>query len=79
MSTRPSRSRAPTTTARRRLFELYCKGVDLRVTDADVEKVLERTDGVTASFFKELLRRATVKAVKAGGQPAADGRRPVTG
>jgi hypothetical protein len=29
-----------------------------QVTDADVEAAVERSDGVTASFLKELLRRA---------------------
>lgn len=42
---------------RRRLLELYRKNLDLR---ADPAPVIERTDGVTASFLKELRRRAAL-------------------
>ncbi|MFZ5846986.1 MAG: AAA family ATPase [Actinomycetota bacterium] len=53
--------------ARRRLFGLY-RG-DLDVDESGLDGVLERTQGVTASFVKELLRRAAVLAAEA----AADG------
>lgn len=46
--------------SRRRLVELY-RGA-LAVDLSRLESVLERTDGVTASFLKELLRRAAVVA-----------------
>ena len=46
--------------ARRRLVELYGRGLDLDLSR--VEGILERTEGVTASFLKELLRRAAVIA-----------------
>lgn len=52
----------PDTDARRRLFALY-KG-DLSVDESDLDSILARTDGVTASFLKELLRRAAVIAAE---------------
>lgn len=58
----------PDAAARRRLIELYGRGLDLAVEDMDA--VVERTEGVTASFVKELLRKATLAA-------AADGRTQV--
>lgn len=54
----------PDAEGRRRLLRLYGRGVDLR---ADLEPVVEATEGVTASFIKELLRRAVLEAVRAGG------------
>ncbi len=48
----------PDRDARRRLVELYRGGLDVDLSRIDA--VLERTDGVTASFLKELLRRAAV-------------------
>ena len=53
----------PDPDARRRLFEVYSRGVPLRVEPADVEAVVERTDGVTASFLKELVRRAVLESL----------------
>lgn len=50
----------PDRAARRRLVELYRGG--LEVDDSRLEGVLDRTEGVTASFLKELLRRAAVVA-----------------
>ncbi|MBY8849146.1 AAA family ATPase [Saccharothrix sp. MB29] len=52
----------PDADGRRRLVELYGRGVDLR---ADLGPVVEATEGVTASFIKELLRRAVLDAVRA--------------
>jgi hypothetical protein len=52
----------PDAEARRRLFELYARGVPLRLQPGDVEVVVERTEGVTASFLKELVRRAVLEA-----------------
>ncbi len=48
----------PDAAARRQLFELY-RG-DLTVDESRLDDLLERTGGVTASFLKELLRRAAV-------------------
>ena len=57
----------PDTAARRALFELY-RGA-LPVDTSGLDRVLERTEGVTASFIKELLRRA---ALLAATRTAAD-------
>ena len=53
----------PDVAARRQLFELY-RG-DLSVDDSRLDDLLERTGGVTASFLKELLRRAAVLSAAA--------------
>ena len=50
----------PDAEARRRLVDLY-RG-DLALDDSRLDDVIERTDGVTASFLKELLRRAALIA-----------------
>ncbi len=55
----------PDERARRALLELY-RG-SLRVEPADLERMAQETDGVTASFLKELLRRAAVVAAEAAG------------
>jgi SpoVK/Ycf46/Vps4 family AAA+-type ATPase len=62
----------PDAEGRRRLFELYTRGVPLALGDADVDDVVARTDGMTASFIKELVRRAVLEALTAGipaGEP----------
>ncbi len=56
--------RLPDLDARRRLFALYRGGLDVDETNLDA--VLQATDGVTASFLKELLRRAALIAADAG-------------
>ena len=53
----------PEAEARRRLFDVYSREVPLAVEPADVDAVVERTDGVTASFLKELVRRAVLEAL----------------
>ncbi len=45
---------------RRRLLELYARGLQLQAGNLD--SVVERTAGVTASFITELLRKATLLA-----------------
>ncbi|MDX6319750.1 MAG: cell division protease FtsH [Nocardioidaceae bacterium] len=50
----------PDLDARRRLFELY-RGA-LEIDTSGLDAVLARTEGVTASFLKELMRRAAVLA-----------------
>jgi hypothetical protein len=49
--------------ARERLLALYGRGVPLELTGEDVAAAIERTDGVTASFLKELIRRAVLEAL----------------
>jgi hypothetical protein len=53
----------PDAEARRRLFDLYARDVPLRLTDTEVAEVVERTEGVTASFLKELIRRAVLESL----------------
>ena len=53
----------PDADARRRLLALYGRAVPLRLSEAETEQVVERTDGVTASFLKELLRRAVLESL----------------
>jgi hypothetical protein len=54
----------PDEAARRRLLDLYARGLDLRLEDS--EAVVRRTEGVPASFVKELLRKATLAAAEEG-------------
>jgi len=75
----------PDAGARRRLIDLYRGRLVLDLPDLD--DVIKRTDGVTAAFIKELLRRAAVLAAAAepaepepakpepAAGPAADGDR----
>ena len=55
----------PDAEGRRKLFQLYGTGLDLRLDDA--EAIIERTAGVSPAFIKELLRKATMEA--AGAEP----------
>ncbi|MGH2888477.1 MAG: AAA family ATPase, partial [Solirubrobacteraceae bacterium] len=41
----------PDADARRRLFTLYGRSLPLRISEAEIGEVVERTDGVTASFL----------------------------
>jgi ATP-dependent 26S proteasome regulatory subunit len=62
----------PDADARRRLLAVYTRGVPLALAEADVDDVVTRTDGVTASFVKELVRRAVLEALTSGrpvGEP----------
>ncbi|HKY25133.1 MAG TPA: hypothetical protein VJM07_08250, partial [Gaiella sp.] len=52
----------PDAPARRRLLDVYANGLTLELAEPDV--VVARTEGVTASFFRELLRRAALAAAK---------------
>lgn len=54
----------PAAAERRRLLELYGRGLDL--DPAPLDDVAARTEGATASFFRELLRKAAVGALEAG-------------
>jgi hypothetical protein len=57
----------PDRDARHRLIELYRGTLDVDLTRVDT--ILDRTDGVTASFLKELLRRAAVVAADRDDSP----------
>jgi ATP-dependent 26S proteasome regulatory subunit len=60
----------PDAGARRRLLRLYQGNLELDLTDPGA--VIARTEGVTASFLKELLRRAALTAAGESGAPAGD-------
>jgi DNA polymerase III delta prime subunit len=49
--------------ARRRLLTLYGRNVPLELTGEDVDLAVERTEGTTASFLKELIRRAVLESL----------------
>jgi ATP-dependent 26S proteasome regulatory subunit len=51
---------APDASCRRRLFDLYGAGMPL--PGESVERFVKRTDGVSAAFIKELMRRAALFA-----------------
>ena len=53
----------PDPDARKRLLALYGRSVPLQLSEADTVEIVERTDGVTASFIKELLRRAMLESL----------------
>jgi hypothetical protein len=61
----------PNEEGRRRLLELYRGSLELDTSRLD--DVVSRTDGVTASFLKELLRRAAVIAADADGRDVGSG------
>jgi ATPase family associated with various cellular activities (AAA) len=62
----------PDAEARGRLIRLYRGNLDL--DPAGLPTVIERTDGVTASFIKELLRKAALFAAEDGAGPDGAGR-----
>jgi len=55
----------PDETCRRRLFELYGRGLKLELSDLEVW--VRRTKGVSAAFIRELLRKAAVLAAESNG------------
>ena len=54
----------PDAEARRRLLALYTRGVPMDVSDDDIGVAIERMEGVTASFLKELVRRAVLESLR---------------
>jgi hypothetical protein len=60
----------PDASARRRLVELYGEGLKLRLERLD--EIVGRTEGVTASFIKELMRKAALLAAS-----RSDGEGPI--
>lgn len=60
----------PDEDARRRLFELYRGG--LPFAPATLDAAATAAEGVTASFVKEVIRRAVLRAAEAGRGPTDD-------
>ena len=58
------RHEEPDADCRRRLFDLYGRGLTLQL--ADREKLIARTEGVSGAFIRELLRKAAVFAAEEG-------------
>jgi ATPase family associated with various cellular activities (AAA) len=56
----------PDARCRRRLLQVYAR--DLAV-DADLDEVVAGSEGVTASFIKELIRRTVLVSLRAGERP----------
>ena len=54
----------PDAPARERLLRLYGQGVPLALTEDDVARAVERTEGTTASFLKELIRRSVLESLQ---------------
>src|SRR5262249_12118696 len=54
----------PDDTCRRRLFELYARGLALGITD--FSRLVARTAGASAAFIRELLRKAALFAADDG-------------
>ena len=60
----------PDTTCRRRLFELYSKGLKLSLENLD--SFITRTEGVSAAFIRELVRKAALFAADSGDEMLND-------
>jgi hypothetical protein len=58
----------PDDACRRRLFALYGRGLDL--AGVDVERWVEKTEGVSPAFLEELLRKAGLMAAERGENEA---------
>jgi AAA+ superfamily predicted ATPase len=54
----------PDADGRRRLFELYARGLELH--DVDLEALIAHTEGASPAYSKELLRKAAVLAASHG-------------
>jgi ATP-dependent 26S proteasome regulatory subunit len=61
----------PDAPARRRLLELYSRGLALEIDNMD--EAVARTAGATASFFKELLRKAALTGLEHGRRDVTNG------
>lgn len=55
----------PDSDGRRRLFDLYARG--LRLDEVDLDRFIERTEGASPAYIKELLRKAAVLASERPG------------
>ena len=54
----------PDEAGRRRLFDVYSRGLDLEAVD--MADFVTRTEGATPAYFKELMRKAALRAAEAG-------------
>jgi len=61
----------PDAEGRRRLLELYARGLTLR--DVEPATLVARTEGASPAYIKELLRKATVLAAMAGAEMVVTG------
>jgi hypothetical protein len=64
----------PDAECRRRLLELYLRDLPGGVPDLALEPIVAATDGVSAAFVRELVRRAVLLAVDEAAGEAAGGR-----
>jgi DNA polymerase III delta prime subunit len=69
----------PDAAARRRLLELYSRHVPLTLPEDDIATAVDRTEGVTASFLKEVVRRSLLEALTDAGPDTTATTPPVTG
>jgi ATPase family associated with various cellular activities (AAA) len=60
----------PDAEARGRLIDLFCAGVDADLQDRAA--ILAATEGVSPAFLRELVRKATLFAARAGSKQVAD-------
>jgi hypothetical protein len=63
----------PDAECRRRLLDLYLEGLTSQIDHGAREDLVGRTEGVSAAFIRELVRRATLAAVAAGDPPVVTG------
>jgi hypothetical protein len=56
----------PDARCRERLLRVYARDL---VVDADLQQVVAGTEGVTASFIKEMIRRTVLASLRAGERP----------
>jgi len=59
----------PDAECRRRLFDLYGRGLEI---DATLDRYVERTAGVSGAFIRELLRKAALFAADEGVRKVND-------
>jgi ATP-dependent 26S proteasome regulatory subunit len=57
----------PDAECRRRLLDRYLEGLNAQLDDVD--DIIDRTAGITASFVKELVRASMVLALESGVEP----------
>jgi hypothetical protein len=61
----------PDADARGRLIDLFCSGIDADLQER--AEIIAATDGVSPAFLRELVRKATLFAARAGSRKVADG------